>query len=180
MSAKARLLVASTALDDENFHRTVVFIIEHDHNGALGVVLNRPGDVDARRVVPPWADRLDDPARLHVGGPVADQSVIGLGLGPPEGVDGLSPVFAGIGVVDLHRAPEEVPHVAPVRLFAGYAGWAGGQLEAEMLQGSWFLVDARVDDVFTTDPEALWARVLRRQGGLTALAADAPEDTSMN
>ena len=180
MSAKSRLLVASTALDDHNFHRAVVLIIEHDHNGALGVVLNRPRPVDARPVVPRWADRLADPALLHEGGPVAEQSVIGLAVGSEADILGLSPVFGPLGVVDLHRDPDDMPGITSLRLFAGYAGWSGGQLEAEMTYGSWFLVDARLEDILTADSEGLWATVLRRQGGLTARAADAPDDPSLN
>jgi putative transcriptional regulator len=106
--------------------------------------------------------------------------VIGVALGPDGAGDGLAPLFDRIGILDLHRQPDEVPGVEAVRLFAGYAGWTGGQLEGELTFGSWFVLEAEPDDVLTDDPEELWGRVLARQQGLVGRVADYPEDPSMN
>jgi putative transcriptional regulator len=106
--------------------------------------------------------------------------VIGVALGPDGAADGLAPLFDRIGILDLHRHPDEVPGVEAVRLFAGYAGWTGGQLEGELTFGSWFVLEAEPDDVLTDDPEGLWGRVLARQEGLVGRVADYPEDPSMN
>ena len=179
-STKARLLVATPELLDLNFHRSVVLVLEHNDDGALGVVLNRPRLVSGGDAVPQWADRLAFPSRLHSGGPVSEDSVIGLALGPAGGIDGLSPLLGQLGVVDLHRSPEELPDVEPVRLFAGYSGWSAGQLEAELLAGGWIVVDALPEDALTPSPEELWQAVLGRQPGLLGHLAGYPDDPRLN
>ena len=179
-SLRAKLLVATPLMEDPNFHRTVVLLIEHNEDGALGIVLNRPRLVGGTEVVPHWGDLLRSPGFLHEGGPVSEGSVIGVALGPDGAGDGLAPLFDRIGILDLHRQPDEVPGVEAVRLFAGYAGWTGGQLEGELTFGSWFVLEAEPDDVLTDDPEGLWGRVLARQQGLVGRVADYPEDPSMN
>ena len=179
-STRARLLVATPELVESNFHRSVVLVLEHNDDGALGVVLNRPRLVGGAEVVPQWADRLAFPSRLHSGGPVSEDSVIGLALGPAGGIDGLSPLLGQLGVVDLHRSPEELPDVEPVRLFAGYSGWSAGQLEAELLAGGWIVVDALPEDALTPSPEELWQAVLGRQPGLLGHLAGYPDDPRLN
>ena len=179
-STRARLLVATPELVESNFHRSVVLVLEHNDDGALGVVLNRPRLVGGAEVVPQWADRLAFPSRLHSGGPVSEDSVIGLALGPAGGIDGLSPLLGQLGVVDLHRNPEELPDVEPVRLFAGYSGWSAGQLEAELLAGGWIVVDALPEDALTPSPEELWQAVLGRQPGLLGHLAGYPDDPRLN
>ena len=134
-STKARLLVAVPGLLDPSFRRTVVLILEHNDDGALGLVLNRARLVGGAEAVPHWADRLAWPSKLHEGGPVSTGSIIGLGLGPAEPVDGISPLLGRLGVVDLHRDPVDLPGVEEVRLFSGYAGWTAGQLETEVAAG---------------------------------------------
>lgn len=179
-STRARLLVATPELVESNFHRSVVLVLEHNDDGALGVVLNRPRLVSGGDAVPQWADRLAFPSRLHSGGPVSEDSVIGLALGPAGGIDGLSPLLGQLGVVDLHRSPEELPDVEPVRLFAGYSGWSAGQLDAELLAGGWIVVDALPEDALTPSPEELWQAVLGRQPGLLGHLAGYPDDPRLN
>ncbi len=179
-SSRARLLVATPELLDPNFHRSVVLVLEHNDDGALGVVLNRPRLVGGAEVVPQWADRLAFPSRLHSGGPVSEDSVIGLALGPAGGIDGLSPLLGQLGVVDLHRSPEDLPGVEPVRLFAGYSGWSAGQLDAELVAGGWVVVDAIPEDALSTEPEGLWSVVLARQPGLLGHLSGYPDDPSAN
>ena len=179
-STRARLLVATPELVESNFHRSVVLVLEHNDDGALGVVLNQPRLVSGGDAVPQWADRLAFPSRLHSGGPVSEDSVIGLALGPAGGIDGLSPLLGQLGVVDLHRSPEELPDVEPVRLFAGYSGWSAGQLDAELLAGGWIVVDALPEDALTPSPEELWQAVLGRQPGLLGHLAGYPDDPRLN
>ena len=179
-SSRARLLVATPELLDPNFHRSVVLVLEHNDDGALGVVLNRPRLVGGAEVVPQWADRLAFPSRLHSGGPVSEDSVIGLALGPAGGIDGLSPLLGQLGVVDLHRSPEDLPGVETVRLFAGYSGWSAGQLDAELVAGGWIVVDAIPEDALSTEPEGLWSVVLARQPGLLGHLSGYPDDPSAN
>ncbi len=180
-SLKGRLLVATPGLSDPNFSRTVVLMIEHGDEGALGVVLNRPSELEVSEPLPAWADMAARPPVVFVGGPVSPSSAICLGrVGVVEG-DGWEPVVGPLGAVDLNLEPEEVtPRPEVVRVFAGYAGWGPRQLEAEILSGGWFVVDAEPDDVLSANPDDLWSEVLRRQGGRLALFAGYPDDPSVN
>jgi putative transcriptional regulator len=161
-----RLLVAAPALRDPNFAHTVVLLLDHSADGALGVVLNRPSDVGVENVLPEWADRAAEPDVVFVGGPVQPDAVVGLGrLGVPTGPG--TQVLPGLGPLDLSSDPSDQPApVERVRLFAGYAGWDTGQLESEISAGGWFVVDASAEDAFTSRPDGLWRQVLTRQGGV--------------
>jgi len=177
-----RLLVAAPSLRDPNFDRTVVLVVEHTEEGALGLVLNRPSDTDLAAALPGWEGVAAEPSVVFVGGPVAPTAAIALGSAAAgDEVEGWRPLFDGIGSVDLERDPEElaVP-VHDVRVFAGYAGWAPSQLEAEVEAGAWYVVDARPDDTRSGRPDDLWSAVLRRQGGPLAVVANFPPDPSMN
>lgn len=180
-SLKGRLLVATPSLDDPNFFRTVVLVIEHGDEGALGVVLNRPSQLEVSEPLPAWADVAAQPSVVFVGGPVSPSSAICLGrMAWGEGHD-REPLVGSVGAVDLNLAPAEVtPRPQVVRVFAGYAGWGPRQLEAEILSGGWFVVDAEPDDALSPAPDDLWSGVLRRQSGRLAMLANYPLDPSTN
>jgi putative transcriptional regulator len=179
-SVRGRLLVATPTLYDPNFFRSVVLVLEHGDDGALGVVLNRPSETAVGETLPDWNLLASDPGVVFVGGP--PDAAIGVArTGTPEHSDGWSPLFGHLGTIDLGRAPVELPvGVQNLRVFAGYAGWSGGQLDEEVEAGGWFVVDPAPDDVFTSEPDSLWASVLRRQGGRLAMFATAPPHPSMN
>ncbi len=192
-SLAGSLLVATPRLVDPNFARRVVLVLDHGEHGALGVVLDRPGGVDVADVLPRWAPVATPPRQFFSGGPVARNAVIGLlrvraPWGSPGGAReppvGWRLVVAGakpVGTVDLDGDPSEYDGaIVGARLFAGYAGWAGGQLDDEVDEGSWFVVPALERDPVSADPEGLWRRVLRREGGALALASAFPEDPSHN
>ncbi len=184
--------MATPELGDPNFDRTVVLLLEHTVEGAVGVVLNRPSETPLAEAGADWGGWdafAAPPGVVFVGGPVARTAVIAVARasdGPwgsgvsPEGnkLAGFQPVLGdSVGIVDLTAEPEGVD---AVRLFAGYAGWGGGQLEAEISAGGWFILDALPSDPLSDEPEELWAAVLRRQGGRIALFAACPPDPSLN
>jgi putative transcriptional regulator len=177
-NVRGKLLVATPDLRDPNFSRTVVLMLEHGTEGALGVVLNRPIELRVAEVLPDWADLTAAPACLFVGGPVAPTSVIGLGRGEGPLFETL---FDGLGTLDLDLDPDAyAPVITGLRVFVGYAGWSPGQLELELAAGGWLVLALDPSDPFTPDPSRLWQQVLRRQGGRTAMFASAPEDPSTN
>jgi putative transcriptional regulator len=168
---RGRLLVATPGSFDPNFHDTVVLVLEHNEEGALGVVLNRPSQAAVAEVLPDWEPVAAAPSVVFVGGPVQPNAVIGL-------VRARSP---DVTTVDLGSTPEKVTgDVKAVRVFAGYAGWGPGQLEAEIEAGGWFVVEAEPDDATSPRPDDLWRMVLRRQRGRLALFAAFPPDPTMN
>lgn len=181
-SLRGRLLVSTPGLRDPNFDRTVVLVLEHDDEGALGLILNRPSATPVGEVLPAWDDVASDPSVVFVGGPVDGSAAICLGSCRPGATSAaIQAITPTLGVVDLDSDPGLLTHlVAYVRVFAGYAGWGGGQLDAEIEAGGWFVVDTLPGDAFTAAPGTLWRNVLRRQGGRLALVSTYPEDPSHN
>ncbi len=180
-SLKGKLLIASPAIEDPNFRRTVVLMAEHSDEGAMGLVLNRAMPATVAEAVPDlvWLAELDAP--VHEGGPVSAQSVVVL-------AEFDEPAFSALLVEDdLGFVPAEVEDPGALgealrraRVFAGHAGWGPGQLEAEMEEESWIVVPAEREDVFCEDPDELWSAVLRRQGASLALLSTMPADPSLN
>jgi putative transcriptional regulator len=179
---KGRLLVATPILRDSTFDHTVVLVLEHDDDGAVGVVLNRPTDTEVAHPLPQWGGRAADPAVVFVGGPVAQGGVIGLArVGEDLPAHGWSPLMGRLGTLDLATQLEGLEEgVEEIRLFSGYAAWQGGQLAAEIEAGAWFVVEAEPGDALSPAPEHLWQAVLRRQRGRVALFAAFPADPSLN
>ncbi len=175
--------MASPALTDPNFERTVVYLCSHTEEGALGLVLNRPiAEVRADEHLPGWAAYIAAPPVLFRGGPVEPTTALALAraLDLPAG-PGWTLVSGTTGLIDLRQEPAEVgPGLAALRLFAGYSGWAAGQLDAEIEAEGWFVVPTRRRDLFTATPETLWREVLRRQGGDLAIYADFPRERNVN
>ncbi len=188
VSLAGQLLVAVPGtLEDPNFRRTVVLVLEHGSQGALGVVLNRPSNTPVDDPFPGWDRAATAPGVIFVGGPVQQSMIIALAR-PRDGaeLDGSWQVLldepgARLATVDLRRHPIDVaPALDKVRVFAGYAGWSPDQLESEIALGAWWVVAPEPQDPFTPEPERLWREVLRRQGGRLALFALCPDDPSMN
>jgi putative transcriptional regulator len=181
---KGRLLVATPPLDDPNFDRTVVYVLEHHADGALGVVVNRPTDELLGEPLERWTDLQAMPAAVFDGGPVEPNALIALALAHEpldEPTDELAPISGRVASADLTTDPAFVAaSVTAVRIFRGYAGWGPGQLEGELEAGAWLLLDAIPDDIFDDHPDLLWRTVLRRQGGRLAWLANAPDDLSAN
>ena len=177
-SLRGQLLVAGPALTDPNFLRTVVLVGEHNDEGALGVVLNRPAPVRVEEAAPPLsAISGGDP--LFLGGPVQPRAAVVLAEFAFPDAAGLL-VFDSIGFLVGDVPAAAVDTVRRARVFAGYAGWGPGQIERELEASSWIVEPARADDVFTERPEALWGAVLRRKGGRFTLLSTMPVDPSLN
>ncbi|MCS0639149.1 YqgE/AlgH family protein [Streptomyces sp. LP05-1] len=231
-SLTGRLLVASPALADPNFDRAVVLLLDHDEEGALGVVLNRPTPVDVGDILESWAPLAGAPGVVFQGGPVSLDSALGVAVVPGDepgepgpggrsggrrpagpgpgavrageaggatggagagtvgardgGPGGREPlgwrrVYGAIGLVDLETPPELLAAaLGSLRIFAGYAGWGPGQLEGELAEGAWFVVDSEPGDVSSPEPQRLWRAVLRRQRSELAMIATYPDDPSLN
>lgn len=187
------LLVAAPTLE-EPFDRAVILLLEHDESGTLGVVLNQPTTLDVGSVLPGWRDHLTGTTNLFQGGPVALDSALGLaalgaeslqpeGIREPDEPEGFRRVVGELGIIDLDTPADGlVPHLQALRIYAGYAGWAPGQLEDELDRGSWAVVPPGdlVSDAFLADPEHLWSAVLRRAGGTLAWWPACPRDASVN
>jgi putative transcriptional regulator len=115
---------------------------------------------------------------VHVGGPVQPEAIIALAEFEDVG-DALSPIVGNVGFMAADADVEDLS-IRRVRIFAGYAGWGAGQLEAELDEPSWIVAVAMPDDAFASDPDELWRNVTQRQGGRIALLAAMPFDPGLN
>jgi putative transcriptional regulator len=187
-SMRGNLLVATPALVEPTFSRTVILLLEHSAaDGALGVVVNRPTAAPLSDVVPAVEELATEPRVLFDGGPVSRTTAIALGtldsgaVTPGAPAEGWSPVEPPLVTVDLDYDPALLAAaLRSLRVFAGYAGWSPGQLEGEIAEGSWYVVEALPDDPFVPWPERLRPAVLRRQGWPLAAAAHSPPNPSLN
>ena len=179
-SLRGHLLVAGPGLDDPNFRRTVVLVGEHGDEGAMGVVLNRVSTVTVDEAVPPMVPLTGPDEPVYLGGPVQPQAVVVLAdFEDPGAAEAI--VVDGVGFLpgEVEDAGD-LGELRSVRVFAGYAGWGPGQLESELVEGAWLVLEGRGSDVFTTAPDALWSDVLRREGGAYAVLALLPDDPRVN
>ncbi len=178
-SLRGKLLVASPALLDPNFARTVVLITEHNEDGAMGIVLNRPSETAAAEVLPELAEIAGEEP-VYVGGPVQPDAIVLLAeFSDPEAAAWI--VVADVGLAGAESDLDELAGaVRRGRLYAGYSGWAPSQLEAEMELESWIVEPPLPAELFPDNPESLWSDVLDRKGGRYKLIARMPEDPSQN
>ena len=177
-STRGQLLIAGPGLLDPNFFRTVVLIVEHSEEGALGLVLNRASETKVGEAVSELEALLEEDEALYIGGPVQPSSLIVLAeFEDPDAAALIA--FQDVGV--LGGAPsDEPPTIRRGRGFVGHSGWGPGQLESELEQGDWILEPAIRSDAFTATPAELWETVLTRKGGSYALVARMPPDPSVN
>ncbi|MBA3329120.1 MAG: YqgE/AlgH family protein [Solirubrobacterales bacterium] len=179
-SLQGQLLIAGATLPDPNFARTVVLICEHTEDGALGLVLNRPGEMALADGAPELAPLAGDQALIGEGGPVQPAALLVLAEFEDPEQAGLR-VIGPVGLMgDGSQIGDLVGEVRRARVFAGYAGWGPGQLDAELEREDWFVAPAGIDDIFDADADELWQRVLARKGGHFALVARMPVDPSVN
>lgn len=176
------LLAATPTMRDSNFDDTVVFVISHGVDGAIGVVINEPTDVASHQALFGWDEVVAPPEVLFAGGPVNDEAVIALArtdarldtLRPVEGCPAVSTVDLGADLALLE------PHIERVRVFVGYAGWSPGQLEGEIAAGAWFVFPTEIDDLFALRPDLVRSAVFLRQRNEHRIFALYPDDPRSN
>lgn len=181
--AAGELLVSSSQGSGDFFDQSVVLLLDCDGDGALGVTLNKLGDIPLASVLPDWIELVAPPNVLFVGGPVSPNGAVCVAklVDPSEEPPGWRRVVGDIGLLHLDTPVElAAGGYTALRIYAGYSGWAPGQLDDELARGLWYRMDSREEDIFTADPAGLWRRVLRRQGGTPALLSTWPQDPQMN
>ena len=170
---RGHLLIAAPSLFDY-FRRTVVLVLEHTPEGAMGVVLGRETETLVADAVPPLAELADDGDVVYLGGPVAPEAVVALGEFENPAEAGTQ-VVGSLGTLDPDGANDSLRRM---RVFAGYAGWAPGQLDGELDQDAWIVQPADPADPFRDGD--IWSDALGRKGGRYRLMATMPADPSLN
>ena len=172
-SLRGKLLIAAPSLFDY-FRRAVILVLEHTADGAMGVVLNRKSETRVAEALPALADLPGADGLVRLGGPVSPESVVALGDFGDPGEAGTH-VVGPLGTVDPDG---DNGSLRRLRVYAGYAGWAPGQLDGELEQGAWIVQEAHPDDPFRDGD--VWSEALRRKGGGYRLLATMPADPSLN
>ena len=173
--ARGMFLLAAPRLRDSRFAQTVVLLLEYDETGALGLVVNRPTEASLSDVlVTPLPNSEGHP--VFAGGPVEHRQLIAL-LRSPVAVDGAERLFGDVhatGRMDtLRRALESGGPADDLHVYLGYAGWAPGQLDAEIARGDWIVTPADAESIFDTPPGDTWRNLMRRNAGRWVRAGDA-------
>ena len=175
--------MASILLADGVFDSTVVLVLDSDADGALGVILNETAQTPLDAALPEWAGVVSEPQLLFHGGPVSPNGAICLAsvAAPGEEPPGWRRLFDTVGLLHLDTPMEIVAGAyRDLRVFAGYSGWAAGQLQSEIAEGMWHVTSAEYDDVFGRRPLELWRAVLRRQKSEVALFSTWLDNPELN
>jgi len=160
---KGVLLVAHPSLTDPNFEQTVVLVCEHNAEGTLGVILNRPTPVLLSEALPNVSVLKGTSYVLFAGGPVQPEGIVMLfrvAESPDQLRKVLDHVYLGLNRDILERVITKPNPTETFRAYAGYAGWAPGQLEFEMAMGSWAVAPGDPASIFDKAPETLWAEMI--------------------
>jgi putative transcriptional regulator len=160
-----KLLVASPAVADPNFAKTVILLVHRDDRGVVGLILNRRTDLPLSRIldgIPGTKDR-SDPA--YLGGPLEVPAVTAL-LQSPAKVEGADHIFSGVYLISTKTLLEQTIAARPdpqvFHVYLGYAGWTNDQLRKEVELGAWFIFPADTSAVFNSDPGSLWPQMIRK------------------
>ena len=172
-SLRGQLLIAAPSLHDY-FRRTVVLMLDHTPDGAMGVVLGRESETLVAEAVPQLAALASPGEVICIGGPVSPQSVVAIGEFDDIAEAGTH-VVGALGTLDPDAANASLRRI---RVFAGYAGWGPGQLDGELEQDAWVVLPAEPEDPFSAGD--IWSETLRRKGGDYRLLATMPADPSLN
>ncbi|MEE8458108.1 MAG: YqgE/AlgH family protein [Acidimicrobiia bacterium] len=176
LTLAGQFLVATPIIGSPPFEKSVVFLLEHDDTGTIGVVINRPTELLVEEHLPGYGALLSEPPFVFLGGPVSSDTAVALGRG--TALDFLRPsAHPRIGIVDMERPLEGLESL---RIFAGYAGWEPTQLEAELAEGAWWVLFPDIDELFTSQVDGMWERTVERAPGNIPLYATYPTDPSSN
>lgn len=177
-SLEGQLLIAGPTIEGGMFRQAVILVVEHNSNGALGFTLNNALDTLVAEADLSLAELPLFDERIYLGGPVQPNflTVIAKQKDRLEASDSVLDAIAFI-----HPGEQREPLERAAKVFIGYAGWAPGQLEAELTDaGSWLVEPARLEDIFCDSPESLWRDTVKRKGPSFAMLSTMPFDPTLN
>ena len=167
--SKGKFLVASKQLRDPQFFETVVLLLEYDSKGAMGLVINRPTTVKLSKVLPDIEGLQKRSDTIYLGGPVAKNQLMLLirTSSPPEGSRLVfKDIYLSSSQTVIEKMIDKPDTPERFRVYAGYAGWAPGQLDHEVSRGGWHILQADEESVFDKTPSEIWPELIRRSSAL--------------
>ena len=158
-------LVASRTLYDPHFGESVVYLIEHGEDGTLGLIVNRSIDISLSEAVPNIEDKQATAHKLYYGGPVG-LSMLFMLLRSESATEGMAHVADDVYISTDPRVLDEAlatrKSASELHFYTGHSGWGSGQLDFELSQGSWHVVKADTDAIFSGETNSLWDRLIER------------------
>jgi putative transcriptional regulator len=179
---KGAFLISTPDIEMGFFFRSVILICEHNANGSFGLVINKHLDLELPKEILSMGDLSNPHINIRAAGPLQTNQMMLLHSSaaiPQQTLKICEGVFLGGDLQFLQDAlsDENGPHIF---LCFGYAGWGGGQLEREFLDGNWFVCPSSAEHIFHTPPDRLWSALLRSMGGKYSALSMIPEDLSLN
>jgi putative transcriptional regulator len=160
-----KLLVAPREAPDPDFAETVILLVRYERGGALGLIVNRPTAIPVSKALRDVKGAGKSADSLYMGGPVDVAAVMALVRATEAPRDGLR-IFGDLFVInskkDMEGALNASKNAGGLRIYVGYCGWSGGQLENEVKLGGWYIFDRSAEAVFDAKPETLWSRLIAR------------------
>lgn len=176
-----KVLLAEPFMLDPNFKRSAVLLCEHNEEGSLGFIMNKPLNMQINELI---EDFPEFESEVFFGGPVQTDTihyVHNVGDLLEESVSVVDGVYWGGNFEKLKFLVDSqliLPH--NIRFFVGYSGWSEGQLMDEMTYGSWVLADMHANYLFKSKPKQLWRQVMYNKGDAYTVIAQMPEAPSWN
>ncbi|HHZ83962.1 MAG TPA: YqgE/AlgH family protein [Nitrospirales bacterium] len=180
---KGIFLIADPKLRDPNFSQTVVLLCEHNDQGSLGVVVNRPTTLRLSEAIPSIDGTRSTLDVIYSGGPVQPDHIMTLCRGEeqvPESEHVADGIYLGGSLTVLEDMLASLSSPNSIRAYVGYAGWSSNQLESELGESSWKLVPADQKFVFDMEPARVWSTLLASLGEEYSIYASMPPDPTMN
>ena len=178
---KGKILISEPFLNDPNFKRTIILLTEHNEEGSVGFIMNKPTELSFNDAIDDFPD-FESP--IYFGGPVQLNTLqfIHKAGNIIEGSIEIMPGLFWGGNFESLKEQMEIGRLKPedFRFFIGYSGWDEGQLLEEMKINSWIVADAKIDDIFSDQPDSLWRDILKSMGKKFAILASFPENPSVN
>ena len=180
-ASKGKLLVAEpTILTDRSFNRSVILITEHDENGSVGFIFNKPTEYTLGDLF----TELDSTLPVYFGGPVSENNLYFVHSVPeliPDSIEISNGVFWG-GDFDavMKLLKEDVLSKNDIRFFLGYSGWSSKQLEEELSVYSWVVIENNFQNLFNINHNSFWKDEIKKFGGVYKIWANAPSNPSLN
>lgn len=179
-SYKGKILISTPDISGDVFSRSVVLIIDHNDNGAFGLILNKKNSQMSKRLLQIFGFKVD----VYEGGPVENDKIFFINKGAK-----VSEHFSEIN--DEFHLTEDIENVisaiidekiavTDIKVFSGYSGWGSMQLDDEVRRKMWTVVDVYNLDYTLPNDQTLWKNIMQNLGGEFLLWANAPENVSMN
>ncbi|GIX42635.1 MAG: transcriptional regulator [Leptospiraceae bacterium] len=192
-SLKGYFLISETTMLDPNFKHTVVLLIEHNEEGAFGLIVNKKSQFHLADLLPDFQNQRAKETPIFIGGPVQQEFLFAIHSPlldrqiSATAIEVIPRVYFEPGFRNLEDYFKDsywnqlpLDDRPKIHLFIGYSGWGPGQLEKEIREGSWIIHPASEKIVFHPNPEQGWKDALRQKGGIYKIFADTNQDPFLN